>query len=402
MHIIFATQVRLYRNRGETVHVTELARELVRHGVKVSLIASGKPQYPIQEVEMIDAGRISNGRFFMKLITFVALTIRGLYHVLRLSRQADVLYTRDALLGSCLVLLSPLIRLPLVFEVNGFRGTEKKMESPSLGTRLLSWILDRAEKMSFRGTRLFICVTEGIRETLAKEYGIPLSRMEVVNNGVNLQLYSPHEETEQQEHLRKSLGLHSDDAIVLYLGSLQPWQDLPTVLEAVGQLQIQNRSPVLLIVGGGDQQSQLEEQAKQLPNQARVVFVGYVPYREVPPYICLANVCVMPFTKKRNEKIGLSPIKLYSYLACGKPVVASKIRGLEFLEENGLGSLVPCKDSKAFASALTHWLEKPYLLEEISLKARRYAQDNCGWEKTAISVAQACQRVARTDIRQSP
>ena len=150
MHIIFATQARLFRSSGETVHVTELAQELVRHGVKVTLIASGESQHPIIGVDLINVGRISTGRFFVKLITFVVMTIRGLYHVLRLSRQADVLYTRDALLGSCLVLLSPFIRLPLVFEVNCFRGIEKKMESRSLSTRLLSGILDLAEKISFR------------------------------------------------------------------------------------------------------------------------------------------------------------------------------------------------------------------------------------------------------------
>ena len=208
MHIIFATHTRLYRHAGDTIHVTELSRELAQCGNKVTLIASGTPPYPLEGVDVVDAGRVGAGGIVNKLITFVKLTVCGLHHVLRLSRQADILYTRDALLGSFLVLLSPFIRLPLIFEVNGFRAVEKKMEAKSLGMRLLSSMIGLAEKISFRGTRMFICVTEGIQEALVGEYGIPKERTQVVYNGVNLQLFSPREEDEHQEQLCKSLDLH--------------------------------------------------------------------------------------------------------------------------------------------------------------------------------------------------
>lgn len=398
MHIIFATHTRLYRQRGNTIHVTELSRELAQCGNKVTLIASGKTPYPLEGVDMIDAGRVSAGGIINKIFTFVMLTLCGLHHVLRLSRHADILYTRDALLGSCLVLLAPFIRLPLIFEVNGFRAVEKKMEARSPGARMLSAVIGLAEKISFRGTSMFICVTEGIQETLVREYGIAKERTQVVHNGVNLQLFSPAENAEHQEQLRKSLDLHPNDAIVLYLGTLQPWQDLPTLIQAVSNLELAGRDIVLLIVGDGEERERLEEMAQRLYGKVRVIFTGMIPYKDVAPYVCVADVCAMPFTLERNKKIGLSPLKLYSYLACGKPVVASNIKGFEFLEEEGLGTLVPCSDAEAFTKALKSWLEKPQKIEEVAYKARVFAQENCGWGKTAESVARACSSVIQGDI----
>ncbi len=217
--------------------------------------------------------------------------------------------------------------------------------------------------------------------------------MEVVQNGVNLQLYSPRPETKQQEHLRKTLDLHPEDAIVLYLGSLQPWQDLPTLFQAASQVKLEGRRIVLLIIGDGDEKERLEEHARRLPDSVGVIFTGMIPYIQVPSYIRIADICSLPRTREVNEKTGLSPIKLYAYLACGKPVVASKIRGFEFLEKEGLGTLVPCSDAEAFAKALKYWLERPKQLEEVAHKARRFAQENCGWEKTAESVAEVCSRI---------
>lgn len=396
MHIIFATLTELHSPGGDIVHVLEVSRELARSGAQVTLIASGKStEQSTEKLNIIGAGYIDQRFLPIRLMARILVTVRILYHVIRLSRKAKILYTRDALLGWWFHLLSAIIKLPVVFEVNGLYGDEAVMRHGLLGGQLRKLIGRHAERVTVHKARAIICVTNGIRDVLAQDYGVPGERMHVVHNGVNLKLFVPTAAANRQIEIKKRFSLHADDAIIVYLGRLQPWQDLPTVLEAVGQLQIQNRNPVLLVVGGGDQLHKLEEQAKQLPNQAKVVFVGNVPYREVPPYICLADVCVMPFTKKRNEKIGLSPIKLYSYLACGKPVVATDIKGLEFLAESQLGTLVPSSDTVAFAEALRYWLENPQDRDLLTDRIRKYAEQYCGWERTAKSVYGVCLNIAK-------
>lgn len=170
------------------------------------------------------------------------------------------------------------------------------------------------------------------------------------------------------------------------------------LLEATGKLDIKTKRAVVLIVGDGSQRKELEEQARQLPQRVRVVFAGYVAYRQVPAYICLADVCTMPRTRELNEKTGSSSIKLYAYLACGKPVVASRIPGLEFLEEAKLGTLVTCGDVNGFALALQNWLEGPRDGKALARRIRNYAETHCGWEKTAKSVFEVCLGAAHRNV----
>ncbi len=71
-------------------------------------------------------------------------------------------------------------------------------------------------------------------------------------------------------------------------------------------------------------------------------------YEVVPFLINLADICVAPFISKRNEKTGVSPLKIFEYMACGKPVIASRIKGLEFLEAGRAGRLTEPGDASRF------------------------------------------------------
>jgi len=394
LRILFATLTKMYRQGGDVIHISEVLQELVRSGADVTLVASGKPSKSLEGVTVIDAGRVKQRGKLIRLVTFICLTWRTLRHVVRLRRTMDILYTRDAFLGSCCILLRPVIRLPIIFEVNGLRGEETAMTARSLGGRLASFINYQSEKILARRADFLVCVTPGIKNIMARKYKVPPERMRVVPNGVNLKLFTPDIESSRKNELRQSLQLKTDDSVILYLGSLQPWQDLPTVLQAVRNIKIDQGNLVLIIVGDGSQKSKLEEQACHIPKNIRIIFTGNIPYREAPNYISLADICVLPRTREVNAKIGLSPIKLYAYLACGKPIVASEIEGFEFLQQENLGTLVPCGDANAFAAALRDWLNNPRRRQEISPLIRKYAEENCGWEKTARSVFEVCLQVA--------
>jgi glycosyltransferase involved in cell wall biosynthesis len=383
----------MHRNHGDAIHVSELACELAELGVKITLVAPGTSNRPLKNVETIDAGTIPSSSLPVRLIAILTQTFRGLYHVVRLRHQFDVLYTRDAFFGFCLVLLSPLIRLPLVFEVNGLYGAEKDMLSSSLLGNFQSWFNNIAEKFLARQAQAVICVTQGIFDVLRDQAAIPPERMHVVGNGVNIDLFSPFVDRETRENLKNDVKLDDDDAVIVFVGALQPWQGLSTLLKAMKSLKLTDRSPVLLIVGDGDERTSLEEQARRLPDHVRVHFTGSVPYESVSTYISLADICVMPFTRRRNEKIGLSPLKLYSYLACGKPVVSTQIPGLEFIETERLGSLVPCDDAEALAQALKMWTENPDRQKDTGLRARHYAEVYASWKITARKVMDVCGQV---------
>ncbi|MBN1845774.1 MAG: glycosyltransferase, partial [Sedimentisphaerales bacterium] len=159
-----------------------------------------------------------------------------------------------------------------------------------------------------------------------------------------------------------------------------------------------DRGVILLIAGDGRKRRQWEDEARRLHPQLRAIFTGRIPYRQAGDYISLADVCAMPLTSKRNARIGVSPIKLYAYLACGKPIVATQIRGFEFLQTEGLGTTIPCGDIDAYAGALRDWLNKtPAQAGHISRRARAYAEKHCGWDRIAQSVFAVCRTLRKSE-----
>ncbi len=394
MHILYATLIPMDGTGGNTIHVQEVVRELARQHARVTLVASGKPRLPLGDVEFIDIGRLASRRLALQVFTVIPMLIRTAWHVVRLSRRVDVLYSRDNLLGGLLGVLAPLVGLPLVFECNGLKADETRTRGRSVGGRCSRAIANLPERFMARRAAAIVCVTQGIKEILAERYQLPSTKLTVVPNGVNLELFTPDAGIEDEQRLRRSLGLQENDAVVMYLGTLQPWQDLPTLVSAVARMDVPGRRLVLLVVGDGRERTRIAEQAERIADRVRVIFTGAIPYEQVARYVRLADVCSMPFTKERNERIGLSPIKLYAYLACGKPIVASRIHGFEFLEHEALGTLVPCADPDAFAAALETWLTQPGRSRSVAGQARQYAVDHCGWDRTARSVLGVCQAVA--------
>ena len=79
----------------------------------------------------------------------------------------------------------------------------------------------------------------------------------------------------------------------------------------------------------------LIEITSELGVSDKFTFTGRVPYEQVPFYINAADVCVAPFIKERNSRIGLSALKTYEYLACGKPIGQAVFRVHDLIESSG-------------------------------------------------------------------
>jgi glycosyltransferase involved in cell wall biosynthesis len=101
------------------------------------------------------------------------------------------------------------------------------------------------------------------------------------------------------------------------------------------------------------------------------IFTGSVPYEQVSMYINACEVCVVP---KRPLKSGYSPLKLYEYMACGKPVIASRLDVFEVLEQINSGLLVNPEDPNEFSTAVLQLLSDPYLREKMGFNGRNYVQ----------------------------
>ena len=164
------------------------------------------------------------------------------------------------------------------------------------------------------------------------------------------------------------------DGPVTYLGNFHPWKGVEVLVRAVAL------APALrcrLVGGEPEPRARLTALAASLGVSERVEFVGQVPPPERWRYLAEASACVLPLTRSLFGTAFTSPLKLFEYMAAGRPIVASNLPALcEVVRDGENGLLVPPEDPVALAAALERLrADRPLgarLAEQAAQDARGY------------------------------
>jgi glycosyltransferase involved in cell wall biosynthesis len=149
----------------------------------------------------------------------------------------------------------------------------------------------------------------------------------VIPNGVDTRLLRPFPSSES----KKALGLSGD--VIGYVGSLEHWVDLENVVKALPRLDV-----TLLVVGPGlftDYGDKLRNLTKDMGVEERVVFTGSVKYSNLSRYISAMDIGLNPLKIMKKNEITVGG-KVFNYLACGRPVLSSRMVALETLLGNNI------------------------------------------------------------------
>ena len=250
-------------------------------------------------------------------------------------------------------------------------------------------VRSRVERELMTDAQLIIASSPQERESIARLYDVPAARVEVVPCGVDLSLFKPLD----VEESRKKLGLNGEKLIVC-VGRVEPIKGMELLLRTAAIMELQDPFKVLVVGGestGEGEVVRLKGLARELGIQSVTEFVGMVDQRLLPLYYSAADVCVVPSS---YESFGLVALEA---LACGTPVVASRVGGLPTVVQHGrTGYLLPWRCPEPFADSLEVILSSKGLRSTMSRAARRRAE-GMGWEKVAQetsrlyrSVAEAC------------
>lgn len=177
-----------------------------------------------------------------------------------------------------------------------------------------------AEKKLGKECHCVIAATEKEKEGLIHHYGVSGKTICVIPCGVNLDLFRPM----NREMARGRLGFNHK-SIILFVGRIDPLKGIDKLLTAMTYLENKHR-PELVVIGG-DEHSQTEvERLKDLSQSLQVhdsvTFLGLVRQEILPYFYSAANLCVVP---SYYESFGLVA---FESLACGTPVVATRVGGI--------------------------------------------------------------------------
>lgn len=212
--------------------------------------------------------------------------------------------------------------------------------------------------------------------------GIQKSKMMALPMGVNPELFSLKKDGTK---IRKMYEL-DDSQIILYIGAMVKPRQLNILIYAFSKVRDRQENVKLLMVGEGDDKTNLEELASFLGIQNDIIFTGQVPYFDMPYFIAAADVSLCPVPPLSIYKVS-SPTKLFEYMAMGKPIVANEEipEQKEVIEESGGGILVKF-DGESFASGIIELLDNPNKAKEMGRKGHEWVVKNRSYENMAREV----------------
>lgn len=325
-------------------------------------------------------------------VTEVVTGLRRQHHVLlaarRGSRGPDTLAIG---LGSASV-LAPLhaaaiypfarrFRPDAVYERFSARGAGILL-GRALDVPVISMVLDTdVSPLTWRAARLITTAPDLIPEKYRH-------KMVRVSWGANIERFHPDVET---GGLRERLGYGPEDFVLAYTGAFYHWHGLDVLLRAVAQLEQSGAagSLRLLLVGDGQLRKDVEALTDSLALRHRVQFTGVVPYVEVPRYVAIADACTAVYDPSRHTALAtrgmfFDPLKIFEYLACGKPTLMLDTDNMRAIfEQDRHAHLVKTGDVDALAQAIQRLMADEALRARLSEEGQRLVRERYSWQAHA-------------------
>jgi glycosyltransferase involved in cell wall biosynthesis len=224
------------------------------------------------------------------------------------------------------------------------------------------------EQFCFRNANLVLVINAGLRR-YALDMGAPEKRVKILRAGVDVGRYDHAD----GKRIRIEYGILEDEILLFYMGWLYPFSGLSEVIQELKSPEQQKIK--LMILGKGEGWEGLTQKIADLGLENKVILEGWKDYGSLPDYVAAADICILPSARVPIME-RIVPLKMYEYIAAGKPVIATALPGV--VEEFGSGSGVVYVDNANQLLREAEKLRDTQLWESLSNQAIA-ASRNWSW-----------------------
>lgn len=289
----------------------------------------------------------------------------------------DVVYERNGLFRNGVAMACRRLGIPYVL----FVEADEIMEHDYMGqplTGLLRRSAQRQFRFNLKTADRIICVSNQLKFHLNVQWGVPLQKMEVLPNGVDVTQFQPDIDVDGQ--IRVALGI-KDNPLIIFVGNFYEWHDVGTLLDSFPGVLNVHPDACLVLVGDGVMRKSMEQRSLDLGVSHAVCFTGLLPHGDVPYYMAAANIAVVPYPKM-DQGNWLSPLKLFEYMASGSAIVASAIGQVkDVIQSDKNGLLISAGNVSEMTDAIIRLIGDKDLREKLAGQARKDAVQKHSWEK---------------------
>jgi glycosyltransferase involved in cell wall biosynthesis len=281
------------------------------------------------ECKAVEGGNITVIR--PSIIKFPVLDYVSLFYTHRkeIKRQLDE-FNPDVIIGFGILNAMLAIRLarktPFVYYLidSLHRLVPKKTFQP-LAKHIESKNLKRADRV--------VTINEKLKDYAIK-MGVNPDETYVVRAGIDAERYDPNIDGSE---IRREYGIEEDDLVLFFMGTLFNFSGLKEVALELAKMKDEKPNIKLLLVGKGDALDDLQKIREEHHLENQIILTGRQPFERIPEFLAAADICMLPAYNNGIMR-DIVPIKMYEYMAMGKPVITTKLPGVmkEFGEDHGV------------------------------------------------------------------
>jgi len=307
----------------------EHCKEWVKEGVDVTVITCN-PNFPFGKVyegyknklyqtEVIDGIKVirvwsymtENKGALKRIADYVSYAVSAV--IAGLFVKTDMIIATSpqlfTALGGCV--LAKIRRKPWIFELRDLWPEGIKDTGAIKNKKILDFLVEM-ELCLYRKSNFVITVTKGLKENLVRR-GIEASKIDIITNGANLDLFQPREKNKKILH---ALGLENK-FIFGYIGTHGLAHGLEFIVNSIKE--INDERIHFLFIGTGAKKTAVVELAKKLQLK-NITFLDPVPKNEVADYISVIDIALIPLTKT-DIHASLIPSKIFESASMLKPIL---------------------------------------------------------------------------------
>ncbi len=267
--------------------------------------------------------------------------------------KPDLVHFQGLSTGIIGIFSKKILKIPYIVWV---RGSDFYLPHP---------LMKKFHKSVFDNASAIIALTEYMKRKMKKTVD---KEINVIPNGVDLSKFTVNK---TKIDIRHELNIPLDKTILITVGRLYPVKGVEFLIKSINLLKETHDDFKLLIIGDGSERNNLERLSEELNIKDYIEFRGRVPNEEIPLYLKASDIFVLPSLSE-----GF-PNALLEAMASGLPVIATNIRGLDEIIEDGInGFLVNPKSPEEIANKLNHIIQDNSLSKSFSqnnkLKAKKY------------------------------
>lgn len=316
--IIYITNSRIPTEKAHGLQVMKMCESFSKLDIKVELFIprrfnpiSNPPFdyygireiFDIKKIPVIDLIPLS--RFLGPVANFIESLTFAVFAIGKLPKAEDyIIYSRDQFI---LWFLS-FTNKKFIYEIHSFPRNPKFY------------------KRIWRKAHKIIAITHGLKNLLIK-HGVNADKIMVAPDGVDLSYFNAV--SQSKEELKSELGFSAENFTVGYIGrfkTLDMEKGVKTMIESLALLDKETR---MVFVGGEEKEiKEYKTLANRLNVLTQCIFIGYQLYIKTVKYMKAMDVLVIPFPNKLHYAFYASPLKLFEYMASGRPIIASDLPAL--------------------------------------------------------------------------